>query len=177
MAFNFDGAKYQKASKHQKEWGNKIISELNLNGNEFILDLGCGDGVLTQHLSHLVPDGEVLGIDASIGMIETAKQKEENNLSFALIDINEMDFSDKFDIIISNAALHWVKNHVNLLERCKKALKNGGIIKWSFGGYGNCLNLVEILRTTMDIPEFKNMFKGFDWPWYTPRKEEYEELL
>jgi trans-aconitate methyltransferase len=177
MAFNFDGEKYQQASKHQKEWGNQIISELELNGNETILDLGCGDGVLTQYLAHLVPNGEVLGIDASIGMIGTAIQKKEHNLSFTLMDIAEIDFMEKFDVIISNAALHWVKNHANLLGRCKKALKKDGIIKWSFGGFGNCANLNEILLATMEMPDYKNLFTGFEWPWYMPAKEEYAELL
>lgn len=68
--FQFDGEKYKRASRHQKEWGNKLISEININGNEVILDLGCGDGVLTEQLSTLVPDGKVIGGDSSIGMIE-----------------------------------------------------------------------------------------------------------
>jgi trans-aconitate 2-methyltransferase len=51
MPHEFDGEAYKKASTHQKEWGNKIIAELNLTGNESILDLGCGDGVLTSQLS------------------------------------------------------------------------------------------------------------------------------
>ena len=42
--FEFNGEKYKIASKHQKEWGHKLIQELELNGNEVILDLGCGDG-------------------------------------------------------------------------------------------------------------------------------------
>ena len=56
--FEFDGEKYKKASKHQKEWGNSLISELSLNGNEQILDLGCGDGSLTEQLAQLVPNGK-----------------------------------------------------------------------------------------------------------------------
>ena len=63
--YEFDGEKYKQASKHQKEWGNSLISSLNLKGNENILDLGCGDGVLTEQLSKLVPLGNVIGIDAS----------------------------------------------------------------------------------------------------------------
>ena len=46
-----------------------MISEVNINGNEVVLDLGCGDGVLTEQLSTLVPDGKVIGIDSSIDMI------------------------------------------------------------------------------------------------------------
>lgn len=53
----FDGKKYRAASKHQKEWGNELISELSFKGNETILDLGCGDGILTGQLSLAVPKG------------------------------------------------------------------------------------------------------------------------
>ena len=108
-AFEFDGKKYKKASTHQKEWGNTLISELKLKGNERILDLGCGDGVLTEQLSLAVPKGKVLGIDASMGMIETAKGIIKDNIEFQRADINEIDYKNEFDIIFSNAALHWIK--------------------------------------------------------------------
>lgn len=61
MTFDFDGEKYKHASKHQKEWGNRIISQLALSGNESILDLGCGEGVLTEKLARLVPYGRSQG--------------------------------------------------------------------------------------------------------------------
>lgn len=108
--FEFDGQKYKAASSHQKEWGTRIVAELRLTGSENILDLGCGDGVLTKQLANLVPKGKVLGIDASKGMIETAKELERSNLSFAVQDINDIAFSNEFDLIFSNAALHWVSN-------------------------------------------------------------------
>ena len=90
--FEFDGEKYKTASKHQKEWGNDLISEFSFNGNETILDLRCGDGILTEQLALFVPRGKVLGIDASLHMIETAGMIHRNNLNFAHMDINEMNF-------------------------------------------------------------------------------------
>ena len=109
--FEFNGEKYKKASKHQKEWGNSLISELSLSGNEEILDLGCGDGGLTEQLAQLVPNGRILGIDASAGMIDTAQKRVKSNLAFMQMDINTLDFENRFDVIFSNAALHWVNGH------------------------------------------------------------------
>jgi len=177
MPFDFDGDKYRQASEHQKEWGNRLISELVLTGSERILDLGCGDGVLTWQLAELVPRGYVLGLDGSPGMLETAKQQTCANLSFVCMDINDMDFSNEFDLIFSNAALHWVKNHEALLRNCKKALRENGMIRWSFGGAGNCFNLDETLGAAARAPEYKDFFEGFQWPWYMPGVEEYTKLV
>ncbi len=175
--FEFDGQKYKSASGHQKEWGTRIVAELSFTGAEAILDLGCGDGVLTKLLADLVPEGKVLGIDASVGMIETAKELEGHNLSFACQDINDMAFSNEFDLIFSNAALHWVRNHERLLHSCHIALKPGGVVRFNFAGDGNCSNFYEVIRKVMDHPTYSEYFKNFEWPWYMPRYNEYEELV
>lgn len=121
--FEFDGNKYKSASKHQKEWGHDLISELSFKGNESVLDLGCGDGILTEQLSFFVPYGKVLGIDASNNMIETAKTINRSNLQFTQMNINEINFENEFDLIFSNAALHWIKDHKRLLKNAYKAAK------------------------------------------------------
>ncbi len=175
--FEFDGEKYKQASKHQKEWGNRLISELEFNGNEIILDLGCGDGVLTEQLSALVPNGKVIGIDASAGMIETAKKSEKENLSFICMDINDMAFTNEFDLIFSNAALHWVKNHEKLLKNSFAALKPNGMIRWNFGSEGNCAYFYDTVKTAMKENRYKEYFHHFEWPWYMPSVEEYHKKI
>jgi trans-aconitate methyltransferase len=72
MAHEFDGQKYAQASTHQKEWGRVLLDELQLQGCESALDLGCGDGALTARIAELLPQGSVVGIDASRGMIDAA---------------------------------------------------------------------------------------------------------
>ncbi|MEA3225659.1 MAG: methyltransferase domain-containing protein, partial [Planctomycetota bacterium] len=116
MRFEFDGEKYKRASGQQKAWGKTLISELELRGDERIVDLGCGDGALTAELAALVPDGSILGIDASESMIETARKGHaEANLQFELLDISAIDFDSEFDVVFSNATLHWIKDHTELL--------------------------------------------------------------
>lgn len=174
--FEFDGEKYKKASKHQKEWGNSLIAQMSLKGNENILDLGCGDGVLTEQLALHVPDGAVLGVDASDGMIQTAKKIEKNNLNFQQMDINNMDFKEEFDVIFSNAALHWIKDHALLLQHSFQALKSGGRIYWNFAGDGTCRTFNAVMQEMIDQPEYQKFFQGFAWPWFMPSKAEYDLL-
>lgn len=175
--FEFNGEKYEKASKHQKEWGARLISQLQLKGNESILDLGCGDGALTKQLSLLVPNGRVLGIDASTGMIKTAQKHATRNLSFACMDIDQIGFIDEFDVIYSNAALHWVKNHDRLLKNTLAALKPQGVIMWNFAGLGTCSNFFEVIRQKMMDSRYAGFFQDFEWPWYMPSKSEYDRLV
>ncbi len=177
MAHEFDGKKYEKASAPQKEWAAKLISELSLKGNERVLDLGCGDGTNTARLANLLPNGEVVGIDASIGMIDAAKPKERANLRFVLLDINEIEFKDEFDVIFSNATLHWVEDHQRLLKNALKALRKNGILRFNFAAEGNCSHFSKVIRKTMEREEFASYFEGFVWPWYMPTVDEYKYLV
>lgn len=177
MALEFDGEKYKQVSALQKEWGQRLIAEFRFDGDERILDLGCGDGVLSAALAALVPRGSVLGLDASRGMIETAEKLELPNLAFMLADINELDYEDEFDLVFSNAALHWIKDHWRLLSGVYRCLKYDGIARFNFAGAGNCPTFLGIVRETMAKSEFADCFTDLEWPWYMPAAEEYEALV
>lgn len=173
MTHEFDGRKYEKASEHQKEWGTKLIAELKLKGSESVLDLGCGDGSITAQIAALLPEGEVLGIDVSEGMISAALPKERQNLTFRRIDINDLDFDEQFDVVFSNATLHWVKDHKRLLRNVCRSLRPGGLLRFNFAGEGNCSNFISVIQEAMARQEFRSFFTGFEWPWYMPPLSEY----
>lgn len=177
MSFEFDGEKYKEASVHQREWGTKVIMDLSLKGYEKALDLGCGDGVLTSKIAALLPQGYVVGIDASHGMIHTAEEQKSSNLQFQQMDINELQFDNEFDIVISNAALHWVKDHNRLMRNVYKAIRPEGILRFSFAGDGNCANFFRVIKEVMQLSEYRDSFKDFVWPWYMPRINDYEILV
>ncbi len=176
MAHEFNGTKYGKASDHQKEWGSKLISELNLKGNEKVLDLGCGDGSISVQLSALLPQGEVVGIDASRGMIDAAIPKAKENLRFLLMDINDLNFDKQFDIVFSNATLHWVKDHKKLLRNVDRSLRSNGRIRFNFAGDGNCSSFFKVIQKAMALESYTDYFSNFEWPWYMPTVDDYTAL-
>ena len=175
--YDFDGEQYEEVSDHQTEWGMDLMKELNLSGREYILDLGCGDGKLTEQLANMVTEGMVVGVDSSAGMLETARKRSGDNLHFRQQDVTELDYEAEFDVIFSNAALHWVKNHDKLLAGCYRALKKDGKIRFNFAADGNCSHLYSVVKMVMRKEPFKEEFADFVWPWYMPAVEEYETLV
>ena len=176
MTHDFDGKKYEKASAHQLEWGTKLVADLDLRGGECVLDLGCGDGTLTASIADAVPSGEVLGIDASESMVDAARPKAGTNVRFLRMDINELDFDERFDLVFSNAALHWVKDHGRVLENVYRSLRPGGRLRFGFARDGNCATFFKVVRHAMAYEEFTNHFTGFEWPFYMPSTEAYLTL-
>jgi trans-aconitate 2-methyltransferase len=176
MTHEFDGKKYETASDHQKEWGARLIETLCLNGTERVLDLGCGDGSITAQIAQLLPEGEVLGVDASEGMIAAAVPKRQHNLNFCKLDINCMNFAEQFDVVFSNAALHWVKDHKRLLRNVRHSLRPGGFLRFNFAGKGNCSYFFSVIKEAIAQQAFRSFFTEFEWPWYMPDHSEYHVL-
>jgi trans-aconitate 2-methyltransferase len=177
VSYPFDGARYEAASHCQREWGIELIQELRLSGAESILDLGCGNGVITRALADRVPHGRVVGVDSSPSMLKAAETHKTANMELKLLDITAIAFDAEFDVIFSNAALHWVLDHRKLLMRIYAALKPRGFVRVQFGGAGNIVHLIAILREVMRDPEYTQWFAEFRWPWYMPSVTEYEALL
>lgn len=177
MEKDFDGKKYEKFSQPQRDWGSKVMDELELRGDEHILDLGCGNGLLTARLAERVPNGKVVGVDSSSSMLEQAENHRAENMEFRLLDMEDIVLEDKFDVVFSNAALHWVKGHSRLLNIIYKCLDHGGFMRVQFAGEGNCQNLYDVLMKVISSPEFENELSSLEWPWYMPGTSEYEELL
>lgn len=91
-----------------------------------VVDLGCGSGELTARLAELLPDSRVLGVDSSPEMLAAAEPLAHDRLRFAQGDLASV--VGRFDLIFSNAAIHWVEDHDKLLPRLYSLLDPGGQI-------------------------------------------------
>src|ERR1039457_7098053 len=108
----WNAAEYAANSAVQQTWARELIAQLHLRGDEHVLDVGCGDGKVTAEIAHAVLRGSVVGVDASPHMIEFAQNtfpaKKNPNLEFHVMDARKIRFAQPFDLVFSNAALHWV---------------------------------------------------------------------
>ena len=155
----------------------KLINGLPLAGRERILDLGCGDGVLTVQLASRVPAGFVVGIDSAPSMIAAASRQVRTNLKFELLDMRQLGYDQAFDLVFSNSALHWVKDHQNLLLRILRALRPDGFARFNFPADGNCDTFNRMIRQVMANPAYAPGFRDFEWPWYMPPPDAYRRLV
>ena len=134
--YNWNAQDYAINSQNQFQWAKELIPKLELNGNEAMLDIGCGDGKITAELARCLPGGWVVGVDSSEKMITLAQSffppKNYPNLSFQMLDARTLTFRSQFDIAFSNAALHWIVDQKAVLDGVQRSLKPGGrlLFRW-----------------------------------------------
>jgi len=125
--YAWDAKDYSKNSQNQFQWSKELIPKLKLQGNEALLDLGCGDGKITAELTKCMPHGSTVGIDSSAQMINLAQinfpKKDYPNLDFQVMDVRKLCFREEFDLIFSNATLHWIIDQKPVLDGVKSTLK------------------------------------------------------
>lgn len=168
----WDAALYD--SKHSFVWqrGAGVLELLKPEPGESILDLGCGTGRLTVQIA--AAGAEVLGLDSSPDMIREA-QKLHPRLRFEVGDARDFSFSQPFDAVFSNAALHWVREPERVIHSVAKSLRPGGRFVAEFGGKGNVRRVIEAFYLALRQmgltagPELN--------PWYYPGIAEYTAIL
>jgi trans-aconitate 2-methyltransferase len=91
-----------------------------------VVDLGCGTGELTRILHDRLGAAETLGVDRSAAMLERSRDHAGADLRFAERDLREALAPESYDLVFSNAALHWIPDHPDLFGRITRALTPGG---------------------------------------------------
>ena len=130
----WDAKLYDANHSFVHQLGKAVFELLAPQPSERILDLGCGTGPLTQQIA--AAGATVVGIDASPAMIAQAKAQFPS-LQFEVQDALTMNFTQPFDAIFSNAALHWMKPPEIVAARMFQSLKRGGRLVLEMGGQGN----------------------------------------
>lgn len=172
---------YARNASAQRQWAQELVDKLGLRGGESLLDIGCGDGQVTALLARRLPQGKVVGIDASRSMIKFASKQFPAeyypNLCFSFMDAAALRLDPIFDIAFSNATLHWVKDHRAVLRGVRRCLRPGGRLLFQMGGKGNAAQLLPVVQAVIDEPAWREYFVDFQSPYFFYGIEEYRTWL
>jgi len=168
-AQTWDPATYARNARFVSDLGSPVLELLAPKPNERILDLGCGDGVLTRKLVDL--GCEVLAIDSSAPQVEAAKTI---GLNAHVINAEELPYKDEFDAVFSNAVLHWIKRADPMIAGVHRALKPGGRFVAECGGHG-CIQ--KIKTALVEALDRRGLTGEARVPWYFPTPGDYATRL
>ncbi len=166
---NWDPDRYARNARYVADLGAPVIELLAPREGERILDLGCGDGALTEKLVQAAVSA--VGADASEEMVRAARAR---GIDARAVSAYELPFEREFDAVFSNAALHWMLDADRMISRVARSLRPGGRFVAEMGGHGCCAAIVVAISAVLAR-------RGIDAralnPWYFPTADDYRARL
>jgi len=146
-----------------------VLQRLPLRGDELVVDLGCGSGLVTEKLLERLPSGRVIAIDISMNMLVAAREHLQaahgHHVSYLLADGAMLPLHGIADAVFSTATFHWVLDHPALFAGLFGALKPGGRLVAQCGGGPNIERLHDRAAALMRAPEFVPYYASWRDPW------------
>jgi trans-aconitate methyltransferase len=165
----WDPDRYEKNARFVSDLGAPVVDLLALKSGERVLDLGCGDGVLTAKLA--AAGARIVGVDSSESLIAAARKL---GLDARVMSGEALTFVAEFDAVFSNAALHWMKRADMVIAGVHRALSDGGRFVGEFGGY-RCVD--KIKTALVEALDRRGLDGKVAVPWYFPDVPEYRSKL
>jgi trans-aconitate 2-methyltransferase len=165
-ANDWDAATYDRIADPMTRWGSAVLDRLPLNGDERVLDAGCGSGRVTEQLLARLPRGHVVALDGSPAMIDEARRRlsaEGDRVTFVVADLlAPLPVAPPVDAILSTATFHWVTDHDLLFRNLAAILRPGGMFVAQCGGAGN---IATVLAAAKAVAPAFGLDPGWRGPW------------
>lgn len=179
--YQWNAKDYAQHSSGQERWAHELLDTVELQPGDAVLDVGCGDGRITALIAERVPQGSVLGIDLSEDMVRHAHQqygaKFGGRFRTRQMDAAALNFDPQFNVVFSNATLHWVRDQQAALAGICRALVPGGRFIAQMGGHGNASTMVAAHDTVMIRQQWRGHFADFKSTYNYPHPDDYRQWL
>jgi SAM-dependent methyltransferase len=165
----WDAETYARHARFVSDLAGPVLEWLAPRAGERILDLGCGDGVLSAELAR--HGARVLGVDTSEQLLAGATGR---GVETRRVDGQDLPFAAEFDAVFSNAAIHWMSDAAAVIDGVFRALKPGGRFVAEFGGHGNVAAVTTAMRA---VAWRRGGDAALAGPWFFPSVAVYREML
>lgn len=160
----WDAETYDRIATPMRRWAQQVIADLNLRGNETVLDAGCGSGSVTFDLLQRLPAGRVYALDSSPEMIERISraiaESGVTNVFPIHADLTSFELPERVDAVFSNAVFHWIDDDDALFSSLFRATKPGGRLRAQCGGGGNIARLMAATEAVQQRAPFAQHLDG-----------------
>jgi trans-aconitate 2-methyltransferase len=179
--YKWDPQDYARHSRGQETWAKELLALVDLQADDVVLDIGCGDGRTTAAIAASVPQGRVLGVDLSADMVSHAATQHcrppTDNLQFARADAGALAFEAEFSVVFSNATLHWVPDQRAAVHGIARALRPCGRFVAQMGGRGNCAAAIAAFEKVGATPRWRETLAPMQSPYGFNAPADYERWL
>jgi trans-aconitate 2-methyltransferase len=180
-AYSQDGdwqaEQYGKINSLQEWLASRALSRLRIRGDERVLDVGCGDGRVTESVLERLNHGSLVGVDPSVSMVEAARRRLAGS-GRAVAEFGEaatLDYHTEFDLVVSFNALHWELRWRKALHRIRDALRTGGRALLVQVCDGERPSLEDVTMQTCAAPRWSARFADFRAPFVHVAPDAYVE--
>ncbi|MBM3199095.1 MAG: class I SAM-dependent methyltransferase [Chlamydiae bacterium] len=173
----WNGDAYAKHSSLQKTQAELLLSRIAWEGDEVVLDLGCGDGRMAACLADTLPRGKVVGLDPSLSMLQSAQKFQAPNLSFIQGRAEDFSLEERFDHVIAVYVMHWVQEQIQALQNIRLHLKEGGRFHFIIAPSKEGLPFDRALKKVLSRACWKQAFVDFVNPKQDYDIETYRKLV
>ncbi len=179
--FKWDAELYQRSSSGQFKLGIMAIERLNPKDSDEILEIGCGNALLTIELAKRISNGNITAIELSEDMIAKAKKNISQygieNISIIKMNAIDLNFKNKFNIVFSNSAIHWIKNLELMYNLIYNSLKPNGRIMIQTAVKQKSIFFKSIDKTSSKKEYGKYIKNNFNFPWRFLTIKETKKIL
>ena len=176
----FDRAQdYERASSTQRAQGHRLLELVDLSSNDVAIEVGCGTGALALEAARRAR--RVLGIDQSMNMVRRAEVNAQRagvrNVTFECADLVNFSAEDRYDVVLSNSAMHWILPPLPAYQCLLGLLRPRGRLGVHQGGHGTYRGLHEHAVSTLGALDLLDVLDDFTYEVYYPTVDDYRDLL